>query len=416
MCPKDLLNKLHSLASASVGQPLPTPKINPNVVPHPILETVTGTDLPYISALVYPPMPTVTSESIHKDDYCFELNRNVYYVCTDVNGEWIELPPVTQRQIEASRRVVRYFTGDLEAQVSSSPTFPGCEKNYLRAVLARISASTHISPLGAYQLRTESVNMVIDKHIDNEPQAQATVTSLCRNVHYKPMKIDQILDLKNWMHHEPFIYEHGGVTPLIEKDTIEVIKSSEEIVVKNDAKNVDAKKGGKPKEADKSKGANDKKNAGGNAAALALNEKEPQDEIVVNQFQSCSGDAFLNGSVAWKIAHSPQFDVLKNLVLIKSNIWRGAFAMSAGTINDNIYFGWGIKNKLNRCFEFAIPAFQSEYENNVSTEMNDPTPAEEEAQKQKAQFEIVDETQIVEPKPDSKIDLNDKKNKNKSKK
>lgn len=409
------MNKLDSLARAPVGQPVPTPKTNPNVIPHPELETVTADDLAYISALDYPQIPTVACESIHKDEYCYELNRNVYYVCTEVNNEWIELPPVTQRQIEASRRVVRYFTGDLDTLVSSSPLFPGYEKNYLRAVLARISASTHISPLGAYKLSTESVNMPIDNDIENEPKAM-TVTTVGRNIHYKPMKIDQLLNLKNWMHHEPFIYEHGGITPLIEKAEIESIKSSEEIVAKNDAKNVDAKKGGKPKETDKSKGANDKKNAGGKAAAEAPNEKEQQDEILVNQFQSCSGDAFLNGSIAWKISHSSKFDGLKDLVLIKSNIWKGAFAMSAGTIHDNIYFGWGIKNKLNRCFDLAIPAFQLEFQNNVLTELSDPTPADEEAQKQKAQFEITDDPKIVESKPDSKTDLNDKKTKNKNKK
>lgn len=35
------------------------------------------------------------------------------------------------------------------------PPFPGNEANYLRAQIARISAGTHISPLGFYQFDEE---------------------------------------------------------------------------------------------------------------------------------------------------------------------------------------------------------------------------------------------------------------------
>ena len=35
-------------------------------------------------------------------------------------------------------------------QVVSYPPFPGSEAHYLRAQIARISATTHISPLGYY--------------------------------------------------------------------------------------------------------------------------------------------------------------------------------------------------------------------------------------------------------------------------
>jgi len=35
-------------------------------------------------------------------------------------------------------------------QVVSYPPFPGNEANYLRALIARISAATHISPQGYY--------------------------------------------------------------------------------------------------------------------------------------------------------------------------------------------------------------------------------------------------------------------------
>ena len=40
-------------------------------------------------------------------------------------------------------------------QVVSYPPFPGNESNYLRAQIARISATTHISPLGYYMFEEE---------------------------------------------------------------------------------------------------------------------------------------------------------------------------------------------------------------------------------------------------------------------
>lgn len=40
-------------------------------------------------------------------------------------------------------------------QVVSYPPFPGNEANYLRAQIARISATTHISPLGYYVFEEE---------------------------------------------------------------------------------------------------------------------------------------------------------------------------------------------------------------------------------------------------------------------
>ena len=47
------------------------------------------------------------------------------------------------------------FSSFLFSQVVAYPPFPGTESNYLRAQIARISAGTHISPLGFYQFDEE---------------------------------------------------------------------------------------------------------------------------------------------------------------------------------------------------------------------------------------------------------------------
>ncbi|KAL8002519.1 putative radial spokehead-like protein [Plasmopara halstedii] len=60
--------------------------------------------------------------------------------------QWVRLPPVRCEQIVAARQLCRYVQGDLEAPISGHPPFPGLEKNFLRAQIARISAGTALSP------------------------------------------------------------------------------------------------------------------------------------------------------------------------------------------------------------------------------------------------------------------------------
>ena len=64
---------------------------------------------------------------------------------------WVKLPHVKPAQIVAARAVKKLLTGRLDAPIITFPPFPGNESNYLRAQIARISATTHISPSGYYQ-------------------------------------------------------------------------------------------------------------------------------------------------------------------------------------------------------------------------------------------------------------------------
>ncbi len=51
---------------------------------------------------------------------------------------------VTPEQIELSRRIQQFFTGDLEASVKFKTNFPGVEKHLLRAQIQRISSGTQV--------------------------------------------------------------------------------------------------------------------------------------------------------------------------------------------------------------------------------------------------------------------------------
>ena len=81
----------------------------------------------------------------------YGANRSVYYVSTDLTSfDWVELPSVTPHQTNVSRRVKKYLTGDLNRNLLTYPEFPGTEQNYLRAMIARISAGTNIAPRNFY--------------------------------------------------------------------------------------------------------------------------------------------------------------------------------------------------------------------------------------------------------------------------
>lgn len=103
-------------------------------------------------------------------------NRCVYFVCHSLdNNEWIELPSATPHQINVSRRITRYLTGNLDAQISSYPSFPGTEKDYLRSLVARISAGCHVAPKNFFKIG--ALNGDEDEDEDDEDEEDGDVCS-----------------------------------------------------------------------------------------------------------------------------------------------------------------------------------------------------------------------------------------------
>lgn len=87
------------------------------------------------------------------------VNRHVYFVCSNLaDDEWTELPSATPHQINVSRRMKRYLSGNLDEAITSFPAFPGNETNYLRALIARISAGAHVSPRSFYKIGSNEMD------------------------------------------------------------------------------------------------------------------------------------------------------------------------------------------------------------------------------------------------------------------
>lgn len=83
------------------------------------------------------------------------VNKTNYWVCTDLNGDWVELPIVTPQQMRVSRKIKHLFTGDLEAPLFCNPFFNGKEKHLLKCQILRITAACTIVPRTMYNVNAE---------------------------------------------------------------------------------------------------------------------------------------------------------------------------------------------------------------------------------------------------------------------
>lgn len=62
----------------------------------------------------------------------------MFWVTDNVLNDWIQLPEVQPEHIVAARQISWMLTGKLNAAIDSNPPFPGKERHFLRAQLARI--------------------------------------------------------------------------------------------------------------------------------------------------------------------------------------------------------------------------------------------------------------------------------------
>lgn len=118
-------------------------KMKPSVLPVPLMKQPDVFDIP--------PEPIGSG-----------VNRYSYFVVNSLSDDWLELPICTPKQIQVSRQITKFLTGDLEADIVSHPYFPGQEKHYLRAMISRITAGTYIAPKGYYRKMTKREKRLFD--------------------------------------------------------------------------------------------------------------------------------------------------------------------------------------------------------------------------------------------------------------
>jgi hypothetical protein len=91
----------------------------------------------------------LTPNKIPPEEIGHGVNQYFYYVCTnlyDASAKWIELPMSVPHEINMSCNVKKFMSGELNKMVTTTMD----ESSYLRSIIARISADTHVAPRDFY--------------------------------------------------------------------------------------------------------------------------------------------------------------------------------------------------------------------------------------------------------------------------
>lgn len=301
------------------------------------------------------------SPVIPKEDNRVGCNKKTYFVCNESGGTWVRLPPVTPAQIVVSRQIQKFFTGNLQAPVVSYPPFPGNESNYLRAQIARISATTHISPLGYYIFEEEEED-------DEEGGAR---DSFVVNQEFEGLTVNEMADpsCANWVHHVQYVLPQGRCTWFNPSQKREEEELEEE-------------------EEDEEREEPD----------------EPEPEQGPPLLTPLSEDAEVDGMPPWTAQKSSTLVAQYSLAVMHSNLWPGAHAFAVERKFENIYIGWGQKFSAENYSPPPPPPPQEEFASGPEiTEAEDPSVEEEKALKA-AQQEAMEAAEMEEEEEDDDED------------
>ncbi|XP_028628441.1 radial spoke head protein 4 homolog A [Grammomys surdaster] len=274
-------------------------------------------------------------QAIPKEECRTGANKYVYFVCNVPGRPWVRLPSVTPAQIVTARKIKKFFTGRLDAAVISYPPFPGNESNYLRAQIARISAGTHVSPLGFYQFGEEEVE---------EEEVEGGRDSYEENPDFEGIQvIDLVESLSNWVHHVQYILPQGRC------NWFNPTQKDEE----------------EEEEEDEEKG------------------EEPdyiEQEVGPPLLTPISEDLEVQNIPSWTTRLSSNLIPQYAIAVLRSNLWPGAYAFSNGKKFENFYIGWGHKYSVENYTPPGPPPVFQEYPSGPEiTEMDDPNVEEEQA-------------------------------------
>ncbi|NXC45559.1 RSH4A protein, partial [Penelope pileata] len=278
----------------------------------------------------YKPPPVIPKEQNGSG-----TNKYVYFVCNEPGKPWVRLPPVTPAQIVCARQIKKFFTGRLDAPVMSFPPFPGNEANYLRAQIARISAGTHVSPIGYYRFGEEEG--------DEDEEGGGGRDDCEENPDFQPLPAAEMVEsLSTWVHHVASILKQGRCVWFNPSQKSDEDEEEEEEEEKDEEKD------------------------------------ELQQERGPPLLTPLSEDEGIQNIPAWTAALSTKLTPQHAVVILRSNRWPGACAFTCGMKFGNIYLGWGHKYSPENYTPLLPPPVQAEYPVGPEVrEVRDPTVEEE---------------------------------------
>lgn len=147
-----------------------------------------------------------TAEETTNDWQCEKrgegVNKLVYWVNDNLLEDWVQLPDVTPLQIKIARVIKHICTGNLNASIDSNPPFPGKERHFLRAQIARITHGTSIIPKGLLEIDEESGK---EKFVEE----------------FNIPGTEELKSMEVWGHQHPMILQAGRTTHVLSPDTPE---------------------------------------------------------------------------------------------------------------------------------------------------------------------------------------------------
>ncbi|CAF3944671.1 unnamed protein product [Rotaria magnacalcarata] len=283
-------------------------------------DTFDDVDLTDSEFIKYQDMSSSEEEKIPLEQIGDGVNQKVFYVSTGIDQPFIQLPMVTPEQIELSRRIQQFFTGDLEAPILFELHFPGVEKHLLRAQIQRITAGTQIGPKNYFKISIDDEEEIDEEIIDSH-QIKFDI-----NTEFEGNRLHDLVlpHGQYWVHYVPYIYKQG-------------------------------------------------RNVHFNPAIRTIPvEHSP------NLLSSVNEDSAVHDLYpAWSIGLASRLVPEHSLVYARSNRWPGAFTVGDRHRFKNIYIGWGVKNFLESRQANMINILpEKEYDLQV-IETDDPTIEEE---------------------------------------
>ncbi|XP_054723318.1 radial spoke head protein 4 homolog A-like [Uloborus diversus] len=277
------------------------------------------------------------------------VNQHLYFVCSEIGKPWRCLPLLKPFHIVEARQLKRYLTGNLEDEIRGCVIFDGKEAHYLRAQIARISSCTFISPESFYTLHSEADEDDENEQDDNEDNVKKS-NEILKNKQYETKNVKELFSrgLEGWVHSRPAILDQGRCTPMShsEEEKEEEENADEEEKEKDDAED---EEGDDEKDDDE------------------IEIFEAIRETSVPLLRTIADDKAIGRLDPWIVSLSSKLLVEKAIIILRSNLWPGAYTFYDGKIFDHIYIGYGFKYSA---FHYAPPIYvpwQKEYK--VDTEV-----------------------------------------------
>ena len=261
----------------------------------------------------------------------------------DAGSRWTLLPDLDPKLVAVSKSMRRLLTGDLSAPVLGFPKFDGLEASYLRTQIARISASTLISPANFH---------TVEENADG-------VESVVEDREYEAVAAEELIAPAGWVHHRAHLLRAGRTSVWEEPE-----KEDDEAEEEEEEDEEEEEEEPEP-EVDE--------------------EEEPDEPLPL--LSSVEDDASKGVKSAWSFRCYPRVDHSHATVVARSTLWPGAVAAAKKDKAVAVYIG-DAQKYLPLGFtpappptiaaEFA-PVFNAEEEEpNPLQEQTDPLPPAEE--------------------------------------